>query len=112
MAVINGQIFAELQATAGAEFVAELVQAFLEDAPALLRELCRAAEAGDAQAQRRAAHTLKSNANTFGATALADLARDLEQGANPGAEALAAQLQALEAAYAAATSALTELSHA
>lgn len=112
MAVINGQIFAELQATAGAEFVAELVQAFLEDAPALLRDMSRAAETGDSQVLRRAAHTLKSNANTFGAADLAGLALALEQGANPGAEALAAQLRALELAYAEASKALTELSHA
>lgn len=112
MAVIDRQIYAELQETAGAEFVAELVQAFLEDAPVQLRELARAAEAGDAQALRRAAHTLKSNGNTFGATAFADLARAIEQGATPGAEALAVQLLALETAYDEAAAALTGLSHA
>nr|WP_316643777.1 Hpt domain-containing protein [uncultured Roseateles sp.] len=112
MTVIDRQIYAELQETAGAEFVTELVQAFLEDAPVQLRALARAAEAGDALALRRAAHTLKSNGNTFGAIAFADLARALEQDVNPGPEALAAQLQALEAAYAEAATALTGLSHA
>jgi len=112
MTVIDRHIFAELQATAGAEFVAELVQAFVEDAPALLRELGRAAEAGDASALRRAAHTLKSNGNTFGATAFADLARALEQRTSFGDEKLAPQLRALEAAYAEAAAALIELSHA
>lgn len=112
MTAIDRQIYAELQETAGAEFVTELVQAFLEDAPVQLRELARAAEAGDEQALRRAAHTLKSNGNTFGATAFADLARALEQCPNPGAEALASQLRALEAAYAEAAATLTGLSHA
>lgn len=112
MTVIDRQIYAELQESAGAEFVTELVQAFLEDAPVQLRELARAAEAGDAPALKRAAHTLKSNGNTFGATAFADLARALEQGVNPGGETLAEQLRALEAAYAEAAAALTGLSHA
>ena len=63
---------------AGAEFVVDLVQAFLDDAPALLGSLRSAMAAGDATAFRRAAHSLKSNSLTFGAGQLATLARDLE----------------------------------
>jgi PAS domain S-box-containing protein len=53
------------------EFTAELVDAFLREAPALLHSL-RGADVG------RAAHTLKSNARTFGATKLAQLCAELE----------------------------------
>ena len=42
------------------------------------------ARAGDTEAVRRAAHTLKSNAATFGATALADRCRALESAAKDG----------------------------
>ncbi|MFG6465177.1 Hpt domain-containing protein [Roseateles sp. BYS87W] len=76
--VIDEQVFAELQDSAGADFVAELVGSFLDDAPALLAALAAAAAYGDADAFRRCAHTVKSNAHTFGATALADAARALE----------------------------------
>ena len=77
---IDAATFAELQASAGAEFVAELVDTFLEEAPAMLEELRDALAGERAEAFRRAAHSLKSNANTFGALALGALARDLELG--------------------------------
>ena len=98
--------FTELQAAAGAEFVAELVGTFLEEAPAMLAELRSAQAAGAADAFRRAAHSLKSNSNTFGATRLGALARDLELG---GLIADTGPLDALEAEYQLVSAALTEL---
>jgi histidine phosphotransfer protein HptB len=84
---IDPATFAELQANAGADFVAELVQTFAEEAPLLLAELRAALAAGGATGAaerfRRAAHSLKSNSNTFGATTLAELARTLELGGMP-----------------------------
>ena len=68
----------ELQDATGAEFVAELVDTFLQEAPAMLDDLRHALAARDADTFRRAAHSLKSNGNTFGALALGALARDLE----------------------------------
>ena len=76
--VIDTAVFGELQDTAGAEFVAELVDTFLEEAPLLLAALRAAREASDADGFRRAAHSLKSNGQTFGATALGTAARQLE----------------------------------
>ena len=76
--VIDAATFAELQDSAGADFVAELVGTFLEETPALLAELTQARQAGDADVFRRAAHSIKSNSQTFGALALGALARDLE----------------------------------
>jgi len=107
-APIDAATFAELQETAGAEFVGELVGTFLEEAPQMLADL-RAAQAGaDAERFRRAAHSLKSNSHTFGALRLGEMARALELGGLP---ADTASLVALEAAYAQAAAALKELTH-
>ena len=75
---IDPRTFAELQASAGADFVAELVTTFAEEAPQLLDELRASHAAGAADRFRRAAHSLKSNCHTFGATRLAEIARVLE----------------------------------
>jgi CheY-like chemotaxis protein len=64
-----------------ASFVSELIQGFAEDAPALVAAARDALARGDAAGVRRAAHTLKSNAATFGARALSDRSRDLEEAA-------------------------------
>jgi HPt (histidine-containing phosphotransfer) domain-containing protein len=77
-AVIDPHTFDELQANAGADFVLELVGTFAEEAPRLLAELRSSLAAGAAERFRRAAHSLKSNSNTFGATRLAAMARALE----------------------------------
>ena len=70
----------ELSATAGAAFVAELVDTFLAEAPLMLDDLRSALAAGDKDRFRRAAHSLKSNSNTFGASTLGAMARSLELG--------------------------------
>ena len=100
--------FNELQATAGAEFVVELVDTFLEEAPQMLADLRGAQSAGAAERFRRAAHTLKSNGNTFGALKLGAMARDLELA---GLVADVAPLQALEAEYARVAAHLKGLCH-
>jgi HPt (histidine-containing phosphotransfer) domain-containing protein len=70
--------FRALEETAGADFVAELVDTFAAEAPLMLAEMRSARAAGDAGRFRRAAHSLKSNCNTFGALALGAEARALE----------------------------------
>ncbi|MBI3968738.1 MAG: response regulator, partial [Chloroflexi bacterium] len=55
-----------------------LVETFLTNAPELIPAMRRAIADENAVELRRAAHTLKSNAVTFGALALGDLCRDLE----------------------------------
>jgi HPt (histidine-containing phosphotransfer) domain-containing protein len=107
-ATIDPEVFAALQEDAGAEFVRELVQTFLEEAPLMLEDLRRSLADGDADGFRRAAHSLKSNGLTFGATRLGALARELELGGlararQPGA------VEALEAEYGRAAAALPEL---
>lgn len=109
--MIDQATFRELQVHAGAEFVAELAASFEEEAPRMLAELRAAAATGAADSFRRAAHSIKSNASTFGATRLAGMARALELGsvlaepaqakahsdlAPSGALAAVAELEALE----------------
>jgi HPt (histidine-containing phosphotransfer) domain-containing protein len=60
------------------EFLAELVDTFLEDAPQMLADMRRAAESGDAPELRLHAHSLKSNSAEFGAMALSALSKQLE----------------------------------
>lgn len=98
--------FTGLQEAAGAEFIADLVRTFLEEAPTMLAELRSAQAAGAADVFRRAAHSLKSNSNTFGATRLGALARDLELG---GLIADTGPLDALDAEYQRVAAALMEL---
>lgn len=110
--VIDPATFAELQESAGADFVVELVGTFLEETPALLAELAQAREAADADRYRRAAHSIKSNSQTFGALALGLLARDIElQGLGADAAQDQRAIAALAAAYAQAAVALKELAH-
>ena len=99
--------FTELQEAMGADFALELVETFCEEAPTILAELRRAVGASDADAYRRAAHSLKSNGQTFGALTLAAMARDAELGGMPAEPAPV--LDALDAEYAAAAAALQEL---
>jgi HPt (histidine-containing phosphotransfer) domain-containing protein len=65
-------------ATGDPAFVADLVDTFLREAPVLVAGLKTARQSGDAEEVRRAAHTLKSNARTFGAAGLANLRQELE----------------------------------
>ena len=107
---IDGETFAALREATGDDFVRELVDTFLAEAPSMLADLRDALARDDADRFRRASHSLKSNANTFGALALGMLAKDLEltgvaQVKARGTDALAA----LEAEYARVAQALTSL---
>jgi HPt (histidine-containing phosphotransfer) domain-containing protein len=108
---IDRAAFEALSETTGADFVVELVATFLAEAPRMLDDLRLALADGDADRFRRAAHSLKSNSNTFGALALGTLARELEHGGLDRARAPDAALDALAAEYARVAAALTELTH-
>ena len=109
-ATIDLATFDELKATAGADFVGELVETFLGEAPAMLADLRSAFAAGDADRFRRAAHSLKSNGNTFGALTLGAMARELELGGmEPVQAAGGAPLDALAQEYARVAQTLGEL---
>lgn len=61
------------------EFLAELIDTFLEDGPKLLSDMRAAAADQRSGELRRAAHTLKSNCRTFGATSLGDVCQEIEE---------------------------------
>ena len=109
---IDLAVYAELQATTGPEFAIELVDTFLEEAPGMMAELRSARAESDNERFQRAAHSLKSNANTFGAVTLAALARKLElQGLDADPLRDEAALDELEAAHGSAATALRALSN-
>jgi HPt (histidine-containing phosphotransfer) domain-containing protein len=74
----------KLRELGGDEFLADLIDTFLGEAPALLATLRRALEQEDAGEVRRAAHTLKSNGATFGDEDFSELCRELEARAKEG----------------------------
>jgi histidine phosphotransfer protein HptB len=84
----------QLRDLGGDDFVVELAATFLGEAPPLLAAL----RGSDVDEVRRAAHTLKSNGATFGATRLSELCRELEEQARAGdlsgAPALADRIEA------------------
>jgi HPt (histidine-containing phosphotransfer) domain-containing protein len=66
------------------EFLTEIVDDFLTNAPELLLALRLALSSGDATEARRAAHTLKGTSRTFGAGGLAALCQEVEAAAATG----------------------------
>ena len=67
------------------ELLAELVELYLEDSPALVEEIRAAIEAGDAERMRRAAHTLKGSVGNFCAPAASAAGLELENAGREGA---------------------------
>ena len=66
------------------EYLEELIDSFLEDAPLLIAELHQYLEQDDAAGVRRIAHSLKSNGADFGAARFSELCKDLEKSAMNG----------------------------
>ena len=110
MSVIDKTTFNELKEMSGAEFINELIDTFLEDAPKMIDEIKSALGANNADTFRRAAHSMKSNAATFGASQLAALAKELEMlGKENKLHETGDRLRALEEAYESACSELKGL---
>jgi histidine phosphotransfer protein HptB len=78
MPLIDQATFNELKQMSGTDFINELIDAFLDDAPNMIQNMHTALDTNDVESFRRNAHSLKSNANTFGATELGALAKELE----------------------------------
>src|SRR2546430_8327145 len=83
---LDNAVLGELRESVGddPDFLAELIDDFLSDAPSQLESLHGAAISGDATRARRAAHTLKGNSRTFGGNELASLCQDAEAAAGAG----------------------------
>ena len=84
--VIDRAALDELVAMTGGDlaFLAELIDSFSTDAAGQLAELEAAVDSGDDAAMMRPAHSLKSNAASFGAHQLAELCRAVEHDARQG----------------------------
>jgi CheY-like chemotaxis protein/HPt (histidine-containing phosphotransfer) domain-containing protein len=94
----------------GDDFLGEVIDAFLADAPQLLATLRRSLQEQGTEELRRAAHTLKSNGATLGAEEFAELCRTLEQRARTGELDGAAELvERIEREYGPLEHALTAL---
>lgn len=92
------------------ELVVELIDTFFEEAPALVAAIRAGLAAGDSDRVRRAAHSLKQNAATLGASDLMEVSRDLEVMARSGDLRDAAPFLArIEAGYTPTRSALDAL---
>jgi len=76
---IDRVVFDSLKDSVGDDFIGELVDTFGEEAPSMIANMRQAFSTHDAETFRREAHSMKTNAATFGAISLADLARSLEQ---------------------------------
>jgi HPt (histidine-containing phosphotransfer) domain-containing protein len=80
------------------EFLAELVEIFLEDAELRLREIAGAVAAGDPGELRKTAHKLKGSSANMGADGLMSMAKSLEDMGHAGEMSVAeTQLPHLEA---------------
>jgi histidine phosphotransfer protein HptB len=111
-AAIDVTVYRQLQESAGVEFVDELVDTFLEEAPRMIAAIRLAHGQRDADSFRRQAHSLKSNCNTFGALALAAQARDIElSGIERYPASDAGAIDELDRSYAGVARALADLRH-
>ena len=109
-ASLDASAVESLRDLGGEEFVAEVIDTFLSDAPALVETLRTTYEQGHTEGLRRAAHTLKSNGQTFGAGRFSKLCRELEERARSGElDGIAELLDRIEQEYAALEETLAAL---
>ena len=99
MPVIDQVTFEELKQISGEDFINELIDAFLDDAPGMIENMSTALTTKDIESFRRNAHSLKSNANTFGAMELGVLAKELEFMAKENNLEIGNRLEVLKDAY-------------
>lgn len=109
MSPIDLSVFNQLKEISGEDFINDLIDAFLDESPGMLAGIESALASGDAESFRRNAHSLKSNAATFGASDLAALARELEMMGREGNLEIGTRLEALKESYAAAAERLKGL---
>jgi signal transduction histidine kinase/CheY-like chemotaxis protein/HPt (histidine-containing phosphotransfer) domain-containing protein len=98
--VLDKQVLQSLRLMAGTnadQLIAEVIEAYLEDAPQRIRSICDAVARADAKVLVQAAHSLRSVSVTVGALALSQQCAALEAigrvGKTAAAEELVLQLQ-------------------
>ena len=97
--LIDRFVLEGLSEAVGKDFMGELIDTFLEEAPGIFKDMEQALSESDADGFRRAAHSLKTNANTFGAGELADQAKELEYLARENNLDVGDRFELLEKAY-------------
>jgi len=75
---LDEKTLANVRETLGDDFIPELIDAYLEETPLLIKGLQEALADGDAQVFQRTAHSMKSSSSTLGAIDFAEKARELE----------------------------------
>jgi histidine phosphotransfer protein HptB len=78
VSAINPRALEPYQRRMGEDFVAEIIQTYLDNSPALVIEINKNFAAKNLEPFTRAAHILKSNSATLGAEKLAGLCQKLE----------------------------------
>lgn len=110
--VIDRAAFDLLKDAVGDDFIGELVDTFSEEAPSMIANMRQALSDQDADTFRREAHSMKTNAATFGATDLLELAKKLEQLAREGQlSQVGNELELMESLYLESLKALEALSN-
>ncbi len=90
-----------------AEFLSELVQAYLDSSPELFASMQQAITSGDAPTLQRASHSLKTGSANFGALAFAAQCKELEDIGKAGMlDNAKEKYSQLQAAYTQVTAAL------
>jgi HPt (histidine-containing phosphotransfer) domain-containing protein len=107
--LIDRSVLDGLSEAVGEDFVGELIDTFLEEAPGMFEEMKQALEKNDVDRFRRAAHSLKTNASTFGANELAEQAKELEYMARENNLDIGNRLELLDEAYKQAAGELNSL---
>jgi HPt (histidine-containing phosphotransfer) domain-containing protein len=99
MEIIDRSVLEALSDSVGEDFVEELIDTFIEDGPGMFYEMQQALSVADADSFRRAAHSLKTNAATFGAMELAEKAKELETMARENKLDIGNRLELLEETF-------------
>ena len=108
--VIDLDVYRALEETVGDDFILEIVDAFLEEGAQFLADLESTLGTDDLEGFRRAAHSMKSNAATFGAMELSRMAKELEEMARGGGlDGARGKLSPLKLAFAQAAQALKDV---
>ena len=90
---LDAGVFVTLRQMLGQDqFLAEVIDIYLEDAPKLLQVMKKAVAQGKAISLQQAAHTLKSSSAVFGATSLSHFCQELEVSGSSGTWAKAVAL--------------------
>ncbi len=98
--LIDPEAWETLKSMGDPAFLAELIGEYLKDSPDLIQQMRTGLATADIETVRRAAHSLKSNSASLGASRLADASRELEMLAKGGGLAGGdTRLAAIEAEY-------------